>query len=138
MRRSALSFAICVLLAVLAAAGATTDPADTYELAGSYVLLHGEWEKVEATFVASGSDSWTVEFRFEFQGRSETWTGSAMGSLIEGPLEGTVQVEEMGRSFVFRGEVNDGVLEATHAETELGGETPTGTMTLGPVVENRE
>lgn len=138
MKRSALSFSAGVLLAVLAAAGATTDSADTYELAGSYVLPHGEWEKVEATFVANGSDSWTVEFRFEFQGRSETWTGSAIGSLIEGPLEGTVQVEEMDRSFVFRGEVNDGVLETTHAEIEFGGETPTGTMTLGPVVDNKE
>ena len=126
--------AACALAAVLLASPLGADDGSR-ELAGSYVLPDGEWEKIEATFVPNGSDSWQVEFRFEFQGRDETWTGSAIGSLTDGPLEGRVEVAETGRRFVFRGEVTDGVLAATHAELEFGGETPTGTMTLRPIEE---
>ncbi len=128
-----------VLVVLLACLAFPTVAAEkTHQLAGSYILPDGQWEKIEATFTANGSDSWTVEFRFEFQGRGEIWTGSATGSLVDGPLEGFVEVEDMGRSFVFRGEVREGILEATHAEIEYGGETPTGTMTLGPVEEQEE
>ena len=131
MRRK-LSALIALTLLGSGAAGAADPPAPR-ELAGTYVTPDGEWDRVEATFTANGSDSWEVEFRFDFQGRSETWIGSAFGSLDSGAIEGRVEVEEMDRSFVFRGDVTDGVLEAEHAELEFGGETPTGTMTLRPV-----
>ena len=119
-------FALLFLLAATAAAK------DTQVLRGWYASGSGENQNLEATFRATGAQTWDVTFRFTFQGESRTWQGSAVGSLSEGSLSGRVKATGMDRVFVFEGSFRDGVFSGNHAELHGRREEPTGSMTLGP------
>jgi hypothetical protein len=99
-------------------------------LGGEYSWGSSARGPVEAVFAPAGASSWTVDFRFTFDGRRQRWSGVAEGSLDAGRLTG--EVEEHGRTFRFRGEVVGGVFRGRHAEVFGGEEEDTGTLVLSP------
>ena len=122
---------LVVALALLIGASAVT-------LAEGEKTLNGEFNwsgrgtdgDLEAVFTPTGEESWTVDFHFEFRGSSHVYSGTAVGSLSEGKLEGQVRSENQKRSFTFTGKFDDGKFSGTHAETTGGREASTGTLTL--------
>jgi hypothetical protein len=120
---------IRVLVVVVAGAMAPALPAETLE--GQYHWKDGdERGPVSAIFENAGAETWTVEFRFRFDGREHRYAGTATGKLDNGELNGTVQNENGRRSFTFRGTVRDGRFEGTHAETTRGRTSHTGSIWL--------
>ncbi len=108
-------------------------PTDSRTLTGEYFWqdadLHGD---LEAVFTPTGENEWSVEFHFTFRDRPRTYSGTAMGNLETGSLDGTVYGESRRgqREWVFRGSFEDGTFRGDHAEMEDGEEIPSGTLTL--------
>jgi hypothetical protein len=101
--------------------------------------LQGEfhWERrdvrgaLEAVFTPTGEGTWDVSFHFEFREEPHTYTGTAEGSLENGPLKGTVKNENKKRTFTFEGTVTDGQFTGDHSELDGEKVYDTGTLTLG-------
>jgi prolyl oligopeptidase len=85
---------------------------------------------VEATFTPTGEATWDVAFHFTFRGQPHVYSGTAKGRLSTGDLEGTVQNENKERTFRFRGRVEGGKFQGSHAEVGDGDEQETGSLTL--------
>ncbi|RMH18431.1 MAG: hypothetical protein D6696_13115 [Acidobacteria bacterium] len=130
MKKTALSLAlVAIVLSSLAFAAAGADANRT--LTGEYVWDQtGRGGALEAVFTPTGDGTWEVSFHFTFRGRPHTYSGTAEGSLDDGPLEGTVKNENRRRTFTFQGTVEGGLFRGTHAEIEDGRAYRTGTLTL--------
>jgi hypothetical protein len=103
----------------------------TKTLTGTFVWTHKDGKgDLEAIFTPTGEATWNVDFHFDFRG-PHTYSGTAKGSLSEGPLSGTVQNESKERTWTFTGSFEGGTFKGTHAEIVDGKEQATGTLTLG-------
>ena len=123
----AVLLAVIVSLVVTAPLGLGAEGSRT--LTGKYSSGNGSGP-LEAIFQPAGEGRWKVEFHFRFQGRAHTFSGTALGSLSDGGLEGKVRNESGKRTFTFEGEFEGGTFQGTHAELERRGPEATGTMTL--------
>ncbi|MEM9557134.1 MAG: hypothetical protein AAGC60_22945 [Acidobacteriota bacterium] len=85
---------------------------------------------LEATFESTGDGEWNVSFRFQWSGQPRTFSGTATGSLTDGPLRGTVYNENERRTWKFAGSFKDGVFRGEHEELKRGRSVDTGTLTL--------
>lgn len=130
MKRAWLLVTVAVVLAATwPVPGVLAQEART--LTGEYVWSGGgTGGDLEAVFTPAAEGTWDVEFRFEHRGKPHIYTGTAEGSVSEGPLRGTVLNENKKRTFTFEGEFKDGTFRGTHSEIEEGKEKSTGTMTL--------
>lgn len=120
-----LPFLVAVLLGGVSLASAADQV-----LSGTYQWDNGGDGPLEATFVETAPETWEVKFVFRFQGRKNTWKGTASGKLGEGTLEGRVKAGRMNRIWVFSGEFEDGIYRGTHAELVDEDEVATGTLVL--------
>lgn len=108
-------------------------PTNSRTLTGEYFWqdaeVHGD---LEAVFTPTGENEWNVEFHFTFRDQPRTYSGTAMGSLETGSLNGTVYGDSRRgrREWVFRGNFEEGTFRGDHAEVEDGEEIPSGTLTL--------
>lgn len=121
----------CTVLILSSPAVPAADPASAV-FTGEYDWSQGGSDELSAEFEPDGDNGrWKVAFRFLFNGRKDTWKGEAEGSLEEGgTIEGTVESDMRGRTWVFRATLEGGVLSGTHAEIRGGGESPSGSFTL--------
>lgn len=128
MKRIALlSAAVCLVFAPVAG----SDTPEVQTLTGEYQWSErGASGDLEAIFKPTGEGTWKVDFHFEFRGQPHIYSGTAEGSLSEGPLSGTVLNEDKRRTFKFTGSFEDGQFSGTHSEMREDGETATGTMSL--------
>ena len=119
------------LMLVFPARQPSADVDDSRRLRGEYTSDHHRGKRpLEATFALTQDDHWKVVFHFDWD-RRRTYSGTAEGSLSEGPLEGVVADEGRRRIFTFRGEFKDGLFEGTHYEVDRRGrERRTGTLVL--------
>ena len=126
----ALATAGLLLLVVAGVAWAAgKDEAVTFR--GEYDWTSGGSDRLEAEFKPAGDGSWKVTFRFDFSGKGNTWKGTARGGLADGgEVEGTATWKRSGRSWVFRGTIEDGVFSGSHAELRDGRESASGTFRL--------
>jgi len=130
MKRAALSLTVITFLLCSLGIALADDAAPS--------TLHGEyrWDArsadgdLEAVFTPTGDGAWDVAFHFVFREKAHIYSGTAVGSLTEGELEGTVFNETGKREFTFSGSFNDGEFSGTHAEVEGGKPIPTGTLKL--------
>jgi hypothetical protein len=97
---------------------------------GSYAWSQGGSDRLSVEFKPDGESRWEVTFRFRFNGRSQTWKGTAQGSLTDGStLSGTAT--SGSRNWVFEAGIEDGVMHGTHREIKRGrSRYPTGTFEL--------
>jgi len=127
MKRLSFLFTVALSLAGAAAAGG----AERHTFAGRYMSGYQDRpQTLRAVFTPGEEDDWEVVFYFRYGGADHAWAGTARGSLTDGELSGLVTTENGARTFTFRGEVEDGVFEGTHAEVERGRERKTGTLSL--------
>ena len=118
------------ILLLAPAAGADAESART--LAGEYYWSDtGVSGELEAIFTATDEGRWEVAFHFDFRGQSRVFAGTAVGSLSDGELSGTVKDDTKKRTFTFSGEFAEGSFSGTHAEIGKNGEHRTGTLKLG-------
>ena len=125
MRRLASAFLL------LALATLPTTAADSRVLEGSYQWSNGDDGPLEATFVATGPETYEVVFRFRFQGKKNTWKGTATGSLEDGAIKGRVKAGRMKRYWVFECAFDGSSCQGNHAEDKNGELVPSGTLSLG-------
>ena len=131
MRRIVLCLVLAAIAIAPAALGADAD-AGTKTLSGEYYWSErDESGALEAVFEPTGDGMWDVTFRFSFRDRPRVYTGTATGSLTDGPLEGSVVNDDKKRTFTFSGAFENGSFRGSHAETTADRESDTGTMTLG-------
>lgn len=122
-------FICLVLVAAAVPTPAQLDREGSQVFAGRYEWSGGESGPLTTTFRPDGDDAWSVTFRFVFNGRTETWSGTANGSLADGSaLQGLVTAGS--RSWRFSATVEDGVLRAEHAEVKRGRAVPSGTFVV--------
>ena len=88
---------------------------------------------LHAEFTPTEAGKWDVAFHFQFNGRPNTYKGTAEGSLENGSLRGRVQNENKSRTFSFEGKIDHGRFSGAHSEHERDGETKTGTLELSRV-----
>ena len=126
---SALTFlGLASLLLLTLGTAPATDGAR--KLAGSYAWDQGGVDgDLEAVFTPTGENTWGVSFHFEFRGSPHTYTGTATGSLSDGPLAGSVTNENEKRTWTFEGTFANGSFKGKHVET-TDGRSNTGTLTL--------
>jgi hypothetical protein len=119
-------------LLLLALATASAGEGDSRTLTGSYRWdQRGSSGDLQAVFTPTDkADEWTVDFHFDFRGKPHTYSGTATGSLDSGGLRGRVRNENRGRTFTFRGTVQDGKFRGTHAEVKGGNTIETGSLDL--------
>ena len=126
-----LVFALAMVLMLLPAVGSDANTEETQTLNGSYKWDQGDSEgALEAVFTPLTEDTWGVSFYFKFRGKPHTYTGTATGSLTDGPLSGEVKTENKRRTFSFEGTMKEGVFSGTHAELDEDEQYQTGTLTL--------
>ena len=125
------SLALTVLFGLTVAA---EDAAPGKTMKGEYHWTQADDRgALEAVFTPTEEEStWSVEFYFHFNGQDHTYSGTATGSLADGPLEGVVKNEAKKRTFTFTGETAAGKFEGTHEETTKGRQRRTGTLFLNP------
>ncbi len=129
MKKASLFVAIAVLL--LPAFSGPIDADDSTTLTGEYIWNRQDVpSEIEAVFTPAGESKWDVSFHFDFRNEGHIYTGTAEGSLTEGPLKGEVKNENKKRTFIFSGKFTDGVFEGTHAEMRDGKELDTGVIKL--------
>ena len=129
----AMNLLMMIAILLLPTVSSSAAPDKEVRMQGSY-----QWEAggskdspLRATFTSTGEpDQWTVAFYFRFQGKSHTYRGTANGSLDNGELAGTVQNENRGRTWSFRGTSRDGTFTGTHSEKFGGSWSETGTLEL--------
>ena len=98
---------------------------------GTYDWNNGGSDKLIAEFRPDADGQWKVTFKFRFDKIFNSWQGSATGDLTEGgEVSGTTSWEETGRTWVFRGTIEEGVFSGTHAEVREDKEVASGTFTL--------
>ena len=72
-----------------------------------------------------------VDFRFEWEGKPRVFSGTAVGSLSSGTLDGRVTNDTKEHTFIFTGSFEDGTFSGTHAVVaEDGALKDTGTLQL--------
>lgn len=140
-RRGAVPLLVCATLLLVEPARSD----ESHVLTGTYRLPEegSEPEPVRATFThrepegwEGDDETWWVTFDFSFGNGDYSFSGKALGGLVEGRLGGTVKGND--RTFVFRGEHGGGEYRATHAETTSGVDEETGVMTLTAPAEPSE
>lgn len=106
--------------------------ADQQSLEGTYHWTDADARgTLQAELESTGTDAWTIAFKFRFNGQDHVYRGTATGSLDGGDFSGTVETENQSRTFRFAGRFVDGAFSGTHAEIRRGGrESKTGTLTL--------
>lgn len=122
---------ICFLVptAYIVAAEAAADDATVLE--GEYLWTRRDISgPVEAHFTPTGENTFDVSFQFQFRGETHIYSGTAEGSLTDGPLSGTVKNESNVRTFTFKGKASQGVFKGEHAEIRDSGVIDTGTIEL--------
>lgn len=121
--------AITLLLIVLGSSAAQ-DGKTAEKFSGKYDWSAGGTDKLSADFEPDGKGSWKVTFHFRFNGRNETWKGTAKGSLDDGStLDGTATFRK--RNWIFEAGIENGVMRGSHREIKRSGrEYPTGTFEL--------
>jgi hypothetical protein len=131
MMMNARAFLIAMALLVLALGVKPVEAKkETETFSGQYDWSQGGSDRMSAEFEPEGADSWKVTFRFRFSGRSETWKGTANGSLADGStLSGTAT--SGNRNWIFEADIEDGVMRGSHREIKRSGrEYPTGTFKI--------
>ncbi len=148
MKKTALQvagFALALILAgpaLPATAAAATDrdssDAEMRTLQGQYKWVHQSSPgPLRAEFTSTGEGTWDVAFHFRFDGRDRTYLGTAEGALSTGRLSGKVFNENQRRTFIFRGEFDEGGrFEGTHEETTSSRAGRTGTLSLVPTIDS--
>lgn len=118
-----------VVALAIAGIAATADP-PSQVFTGHYDWRDGGRDELTAAFEPDGDEQWKVEFRFEFDGRRNTWKGSAEGSLEDGS-EMTGTAAWRSRKWTWSASLEDGVMRGTHTELKSRGKTyETGTFEL--------
>lgn len=125
---------LCLCAALVCLGFAVAAPGAAVKMEGNY-----QWNAdpnnpgtLEAVFTPDGN-GYKVAFHFRFDGRNHTYSGSAEGSLADGPLKGTVKNEDKRRTFTFEGTTSGGNFSGNHAEIGRNGKViDTGTLTLRP------
>ena len=118
-----------VLIAVLALSGLASGQKERM-FTGHYRWdARDESGRLDVVFSATGEETWDVVFRFNFQG-PHVYSGTAEGSLDEGPLTGEVSDEAGDRKFAFRGNFRKGKFRGSHFEVTGGSRRKTGTLSL--------
>ena len=122
------SLTASLLLPVLGAGAAEPE---VRSLTGLYFSSYQDGQRrLRAEFTPREELEWDVVFYFRFNGRNHEYSGTAKGSLLEGPLRGQVRNESGQRTFTFDGEFKKGKFRGTHAELRRGRESRTGTLSL--------
>ena len=122
--------ALAVVLLTLPGADARADDEGSQTMLGEYYWTGGNTGgELKAVFTATGEDTWDVDFFFDFRSKPHVYSGTAEGSLTDGPLEGTVKNENRRRTFVFGGKVVESRFTGEHAEITQD-ERRTGTLEL--------
>ena len=121
---------VAFLLVIAGLAFAATQAGETTTLRGSYDWKDGGSDDLSADFEPDGDDRWMVTFRFRWNDRDHTWSGTAEGSLEDGSkLTGTAT--SGNRNWVFEAGIEDGVMRGTHTEIQKSGkEYNTGSFEL--------
>lgn len=123
---------VSLLTVVLAAAGITALHAasEPQSFSGRYDWSDGGRDDLRIEFEPKGDGAWSVTFRFRFDGRSNTWKGTAQGSLDDGSeLTGTARWRS--RRWSWKATIDDGVMSGTHTELRSRGRTyETGTFVV--------
>lgn len=129
MKRIALLLSLVALAAVAVDSNAAKSEKQT--LNGEYYWV-GDRSRgdLRAVFNEAGENAWKVTFFFRFSGNNHRYSGTAVGTLGEGSLQGEVKNENRRRTFTFEGAFKDGVFEGTHAEIRRGKATHMGTLKL--------
>jgi hypothetical protein len=119
-----------VLILVGFGVGTAQARKDTTTFEGRYDWSQRGGDELRADFRPDGKGHWTVAFRFRFNGREETWSGTAQGSLSDGStLTGTARMGS--RNWIFDAEIEDGVMRGSHREVKRSGrEYTTGTFEI--------
>ena len=135
-----LATVLTVLTAAALAAGNITLYAGDVVFRGTY-----EWKRskntvtgpLKAVFTPDGKEKWKVVFKFTYQKKPYTYTGTVTGSLNNGRIHGDVLNETKKRKFAFSAVIKNGKMTGKHKEIKKRGsktrEINTGTMTLNLV-----
>ncbi len=108
--------AFTVALVVSVGVALAAEPgADKLRYSGTYEWSGGDRGPLDVTFMPDGDGGWEVSFRFRHGGRYQTWTGTALGDVGSGEIEGKVD------RYRFDGAFEDGVFRGTHYEERRGG-----------------
>ena len=117
----------CLPLALALLAVSTVALAEHHEvkMKGEYVWERSDREipgEIQAVFTAGEKEgTWKVVFHFEWEGEQRAWEGEATGSLKSGKLEGHgIEERDRKRTFLFSGEVTDGVFSGDHGRERDG------------------
>ncbi len=123
--------ALCsVALAVAGTASTLAEP-ESQVFTGHYQWHGGGTDDLTAEFEPTGDGQWKVTFRFEFDGKGNTWRGSAEGDLDDGS-EVTGTAAWRSRKWTWSATLEDGVMRGTHTELKSRGRTTeTGSFELG-------
>lgn len=118
-----------VALAVAGIATTIAEPA-LRVFTGHYDWRDGGKDDLTIEFEPDGDGRWKVRFRFEFDGRGNTWKGSAEGALEDGSrVTGTAKWKS--RKWTWSATLEDGVMRGTHTELTSRSKTyRTGTFEL--------
>lgn len=131
MRKTYLWIAAAFLVAALAGWMSLPSADGKQTFSGTYDWSNGGSDELTAEFKPDGEGNWTVKFKFDFSGDGYTWQGTAEASLEDGSsLTGTASWDRNGRTWVFNGSIEEGVLTGTHAEVRNGKQSESGTFEL--------
>lgn len=122
-------------VAILIAAGLTAFAGDDVTLEGRFVWVRDDGQHdgdLRAVFTPTGDDRWDVAFHFAWEDGPHVYSGTATGSLHDGPLRGEVLNDnrEHPSRFAFDGAFENGVFNGKHVYVGDGETNETGTLTL--------
>ena len=127
-------FGVAATLVISAFAAVAGEGAPPTRYSGYYEWHGGGRGRLDVTFAPDGRGGWQVKFRFEQARRFQTWRGTALGELGDGPLEGQVR----GGRYRFHGEFEDGVFRGRHYEARRSGLKENGTLTFEAIEKRRK
>ena len=128
-----MGFALFLLTTGSALADAAGKDADI-KLTGTFNWTRkNTTENLDAVLTPTGTNAWTVVFKFNWDKKPYAWNGTIKGRLDNGDVSGEACSDGGKRTFTFQGTASNHVISLQHVETTGKKNVPTGNCTLNPV-----